>query len=174
MATNNIRIMYLRGRHNHAVGCIALQVNKENCMITYQVSVQNPQDRFNRKLARQIAIGRLIENPLTILASDNDLAGTRNITIAVMESIANNIFQLPTRAVKCAKAWLNAPTWKIEAKKTAKVISNENLEYVPNATITPCTCNICENRLGEELSSQTCEDYPLIDNYFDPCYSETF
>lgn len=99
------RVMFLRGSNNHPVGCAVIQLNK-NDTVSYQVSVLNPMDKFNRSVARQLAIGRLVESPITIAI---DCATTmHNISHLVMEDIverrAHN--SIPTRAVRAARKWM--------------------------------------------------------------------
>lgn len=102
------RIMFLRSSNGHPVGCIAISISKRKNLnsIQYQLSVLNPQDKFNRALARQIAIGRLMENPLHIVIDKN--ANMHDISLAVMNHITSiGKGKFPTRAVKAAKLWLS-------------------------------------------------------------------
>ena len=107
------RIMYLRSSGGQPVGCIAFSFDrssgKHSFKISYQVSVLNPHDQFDRALARQIAIGRLVENPITLKA-DRDV-NMHDISFMIMDHIvceANNI--LPSRAVKSARLWISKNT----------------------------------------------------------------
>lgn len=113
------RIMYLRKNYNgdgvpyssntNPVGCIAIDLSEptegENPtrQIRYQVSVLNPSDKFDRKVARQLAKGRLVESPLVIprVKSDIDMTG---VTEQVMLDIAWRE-ELPSRARKAAARW---------------------------------------------------------------------
>ena len=103
------RIMYLRSENGHPVGCLAIQLSDGNrTQISYQVSVLNPRDKFNRAVARQLAIGRLVESPIKVniyTGSSHTAASMHDISEAVMTDIASSS-KFPTRAVKSAKLWL--------------------------------------------------------------------
>ena len=55
------RIMYLRAPNGHPVGCIAIELQTTAVCpaVRYSVSALHPNDKFNRALAKSIAIGRL-------------------------------------------------------------------------------------------------------------------
>ena len=101
------RIMFLRDRSNQPVGCIASSVNRKSWTISYQLSVLNPHDHFDRKMARRLAIGGLSEAPITIPIPyfGADELSSHIITRAIMEDLATRK-SLPSRAVKSAKLWL--------------------------------------------------------------------
>lgn len=98
------RIMYLRDEHFFPIGCVAISLSKNRSTVRYQVSVLNPVDQFERGLARHIALGRLLENPIRITGFDGQQDGFE-VTMAVMESIECS--NLPNRARKAARRWLN-------------------------------------------------------------------
>lgn len=101
---SNRRIMYLRDSRFQPVGCLAFSLSKDKKTIRYQLSVLNPVDRFERSLARQIALGRLVEGPIKI----HNISGAESGTDVVFE-IMNDLIgrsDLPNRARKAAKAWL--------------------------------------------------------------------
>lgn len=102
--------MYLRDNKNQPVGCIVLALNASKTKIRYQMSVLNSADRFDRSMARVIAKGRLLENPLTI-TMDELLDSMHKITERVMLDIVDNFDgNFPARARKAAKRWLNTNT----------------------------------------------------------------
>lgn len=98
------QITFLRDAKGQPVGCIAYSVRSDKTKIQYQVSVLNPVDRFERPLARQIALGRLIEKPITFV-NNNSKAGNLQILSYLMRQIADNM-DLPSRARKAANLWL--------------------------------------------------------------------
>lgn len=109
----NTRFMFLRDRKRHPVGCIAFQVNRTNNTISYQLSVLNPVDDFKRKLARHLALGRMVETPITLSLS-NPMDGMHEITMCIMKDIlASNA---ASRAVKAARLWLSKTP--VNPKKT--------------------------------------------------------
>jgi hypothetical protein len=100
----NHRIMFLRDRKDQPVGCVAIKVIKsDKPLVVYGVSTLNPQDNFNRAVARQLALGRIIETPNSFLTRNNP--SMHNITEGVMLDIAVN-YKLPNRARQAAKLWL--------------------------------------------------------------------
>lgn len=116
------RVMYLRDSNGHPVGCVAISLNKAlgKQTVTYSVSALHPNDRFNRSLAREIALGRLVSStnpPQTLDDSQINFTGRGNIlgskmtlhdvSMGVMSSIVNlGASKFPARAVKAAKLWL--------------------------------------------------------------------
>lgn len=100
MDNNKFKFMFLRGEHNFPIGCIAMR-RFEN-RIEYQISTLNPKDRFDRRLARQLALGRLIENPIKVFSVTPKLDGTYKI---IMEHIRLND-EMPKRAKVAATKWL--------------------------------------------------------------------
>jgi hypothetical protein len=95
------RIMFLRDSHNFPVGCVAM-VTRGN-VVSYQVSTLNPNDCFDRKTARQLAIGRLVESPFALDISNSNIHYT---TRMIMNHIANNL-ELPKRSRTAARRWSN-------------------------------------------------------------------
>jgi hypothetical protein len=106
MDLNNRRIMFLRDRSGNAIGCVVISIDRNKKKAYFNISVQNPADTFNRKLARQLAIGRMIESPMTVALKKD--ATMHDVTAAVMLSIRANK-DLPKRAVQAASNWLAAP-----------------------------------------------------------------
>lgn len=108
------RIMFLREKYymdhqlnrvvpGNPIGCIAIKLHKNGRTAEYQVSTLNPMDRFDRAVARQLALGRLTENPLTVQVKASSTL--ENITRAVMLDIAVDT-NATSRARKAAKLWL--------------------------------------------------------------------
>jgi hypothetical protein len=129
--SGGVRIMFLRDKNGHPVGCIAIE-KSSLISINYQVSVNNPVDKFDRKLARQLAIGRLYENPITIMVTKEDLANTRSITHVVMDNMSLTD-RVPERARRAAKRWLNVKVPERNAYvSSCKDISDEKLRELMN------------------------------------------
>lgn len=97
------RIMYLRSETGHPVGCMAIQLNRHDGTLSYQLSVLNPRDQFNRAVARQLALGRLLEEPLKVKIDRESTM--HDISEAVMKDIVS-FKDAPARAIKAAKLWL--------------------------------------------------------------------
>jgi len=104
------RIQFLRDSKGQAIGCLAIKAesnvgrNGGYTTITYQMSVLNPLDKFDRKMARQLALGRLVESPISLTMRDST-PHRKAITQLVMENIKNDPLA-PTRARKAANLWL--------------------------------------------------------------------
>lgn len=98
------RIMYLRTRSGNPVGCLAIRLNPRTQFVEYQLSVLNPLDRFDRKVARQLALGRLAETPITLRVPRNPTM--YDISVAVMRDLSHTK-TAPSRAIKAAKLWLD-------------------------------------------------------------------
>jgi hypothetical protein len=102
------RIIYLRSANGAAIGCVAFDSSKTSSVLKYQVSIQNPRDKFSRSLARQIALGRLIESPFSLDAVQE---GTiHDVVSKIMKDITQTegTKTFPARAVSAAKLWLKS------------------------------------------------------------------
>lgn len=96
------RVMYLRDRNGQNVGCVAMEETDDN-YTEFQVSVLNPTDRFNREVARTLAIGRLVEKPLNVRVGGKP--SRHDIARAVMRAISKDS-GMPSRARRAAHLWL--------------------------------------------------------------------
>lgn len=107
------RFQYLRSRDGQPVGCVAIKtsVGDFGCQVEYQVSVLNPLDRFDRTLARSIAVERLKKRSIVIEPMLVSNANMHQITSAVMTHLVESPVALaPSRARKAAKLWLQEHT----------------------------------------------------------------
>lgn len=98
------RVMFLRDPSGMPVGCLAIGLTRSRKTIKYQVSVLNPIDQFDRKLARQIALGRLMESSYSA-PSTSDVPDMHQISRDVMAHLADNK-DVPSRASRAARRWL--------------------------------------------------------------------
>ena len=98
------RVMFLRDNKGQPVGCLAIQLTRGRKSAKYQVSTLNPIDKFDRGLARQIALGRLVENSFTVAL--NGAADVHKISTVVMQHLSYNK-SVPARAARAARRWLN-------------------------------------------------------------------
>lgn len=99
----NYRVMYLRSSDGRPVGCVAMLVNRDTGVAQYQLSVLNPADYFDRKVARHLALGRLLEQPKAVSMLKN--ASMHDVSRDVMTALVNGK-NTPARALKAAKLWL--------------------------------------------------------------------
>lgn len=102
------RVMYLRDKHYQPHGCVAIQINPRTQFVEYNISTLNPADRFDRKVARELALGRMLLEPETLRVPRNP--SLHDISIAVMRDLACSK-TAPSRAVKSAKLWLDHNDW---------------------------------------------------------------
>lgn len=100
----NSRIMFLRDANYRPVGCMAISIDSRNHRLNYQYSVLNPVDKFDRKMARHLALGRLVETPITVPLPRNGEVSMHLISECVMAHLAGS--NAPSRAVKAAQLWL--------------------------------------------------------------------
>lgn len=100
----NRRVMFLRSVDDKPVGCVVINVDRHLKRIEYQVSTLNPLDKFNREVARLLAIGRLVESPFHLWLPNK--AGLHEISRRVMVHMANNK-AVPNRSRKAAKNWVH-------------------------------------------------------------------
>ena len=101
----NTSVMFLRDENRKPVGCVAMQLSRNGKSIRYQFSTWNPVDKFDRALARQLALGRLLDKPLTLKAT-SPLKGRHAATALVMTQLVNDQ-SVPTRSKEAALRWLD-------------------------------------------------------------------
>lgn len=99
-----LRNSYEQGKKGAPVGCVAITL--ENGGIAYQVSTLNPSDDFDRRVARDLALGRLVNSPIIIRGPVGQ--SMANITAVVMNDIVER-HNLPMRTRKAAHHWFNTP-----------------------------------------------------------------
>lgn len=101
------KIMFLRGVNNFPVGCLAFSYTKSasnTSTIQYQISTLNPCDAFDRRVARQLAIGRVIERPISIQI-DNNISYNEMVKRIMIDMV--NRSEVPNRSRSAAVKWLN-------------------------------------------------------------------
>jgi len=140
---NSIRVMFLRDHRQQPQGCLAIKLDDERHVASYQVSVLHPSDRFNRPLARQLAKGRLVEAPLEVNISS--AMGMHEITATVLYNLLTHT-ELPSRARKAAKLWLNKNlstslvgeyVEHIYSQSFVNLQKNEDVAAVSSDTVSP-------------------------------------
>lgn len=103
------KIMYLRAFSGQPVGCIAMSYDKTNRVVKYQVSYLNPRDKFEKKVARDIALGRMDTKPVEVELDSyykrSAPITSHDITKAVMNDISLKK-SASSRASKAVNRWL--------------------------------------------------------------------
>ena len=98
------------------LGCVAMRVDRVKGEICYAVSVCSPKDKWNSKVARDKAAGRLIKAPNMVQVKVPE--GWNDITKLIMEDIVkNNKEQEQGRsylAFEAATSWLTRDMKKVE------------------------------------------------------------
>ena len=101
------RFMFLRTDKGVPVACVAMKLSKSG-EVTYAVSTQHPKDRFNRKVARELALGRLVSKPETVKVNTVSMH-------EVSRAVVSNLLvkdSTPTRTYMAAKKWLKKAALK--------------------------------------------------------------
>jgi hypothetical protein len=99
------RTMFLRDKSGNPVGCLAIVAFPDSNVVEYQFSVVNlDQDDFDREVARGLALGRLVEMPITVRLPARKF-NMFDISRAVMKNLTRRE-GVPSRAIKAAKLWL--------------------------------------------------------------------
>lgn len=99
------RTMFLRDKSGSPVGCLAIVAYPDSNVVEYQFSVANLEmDTFDREVARGLALGRLVEDPITVRLPKRKF-NMFDISQAVLKNLTRRK-NVPSRAVKAAKLWL--------------------------------------------------------------------
>jgi hypothetical protein len=80
--------LYLR-ENNHPVACLAIKADGPDS--AYQVSTWSKKDRFDKTVARNVAEGRLVKNPIPVDLADSNLplwrtANFRTVLVPLLRS----------------------------------------------------------------------------------------
>lgn len=103
-----MRFFYLRDVNGHPIACLATELHKasgqiKTDMVSYALSVCNPQDQFKREQARALAAGRLATaNPKRYIPITTDDNG--QVKLRILSAVAAGPF--PQRARDAATRWL--------------------------------------------------------------------
>ena len=126
---NNVRFMYLRNSAGVPEACVAYRVDESfgSGHVSFGLSVHNPADKWDRKVARYMAAGALLLEPTFTFVADND-----RTTNAVATAVAT-LGGFPTRAKKAAKIWLRVAAYN------APDGSNSDLSDIEEAPLTERT-----------------------------------
>jgi len=104
---NNVRFMYLRNNAGVPEACVAYRVDESfgNGHVSFGLSVHNPADKWDRRVARYMAAGALLLEPSFTFVADNDR--TTNTVATAVATLGG----FPTRAKKAAKIWLRTAAY---------------------------------------------------------------
>lgn len=111
-----LRHLYLRDYqrpNKQPVGCVAMEVDRDNNEIRYAVSVCSPLDVFNAKVARDKATGRLKQNPNVIKQVPTS---AHEITKLVMNDLASKNLHQSSTTTRSFRAYQSAVGWLEQAK----------------------------------------------------------
>ena len=82
-----VRYFYLRDVAGSPVGCIAAMYFAKAKCAKYGVSTRNPQDRFDRKVARELAAGRLAIDPAEVDLTAEETINYHTITRHILKDV---------------------------------------------------------------------------------------
>jgi len=105
---NKIRFTYLRDHNEHPIACVAVMFEPNTKQLIYGISTLNPSDTFNKKVARDLAVGRLVQKPsrLTLHIPKHEITA-HEITRRVLKDLLMwGHEELPNRTRKGAQKWL--------------------------------------------------------------------
>lgn len=105
-----MKILYVRDKNRFPVGCLAYERLDDEFKFGY--SVYNPKDEFNKKLAREVATGRLAKSATSFVSSARD----RECILQALTNLLANT-SLPSRFRKA----LLATKKHIETKSKAQL-----------------------------------------------------
>lgn len=103
------------------VGCVAMRVDRENNKIFYAVSVCSPKDKWNSKIARSCAMGRLENEDCRVELAVKVPGSWNEITHIIMNDIVSRNkdqggdIQRSYLAYAGAVSWLARPVEKAAA-----------------------------------------------------------
>lgn len=105
MLNQEFKIMFIRDSKRQPVACLATKFSRDSGNVYVGMSVLNPCDRFNREMARSLAVGRAITQPVVVKADSS--ANAHDISRLIMNSIVSSGFVgIPARVIRAAKLWL--------------------------------------------------------------------
>lgn len=101
---NQMRIFYIRNSKNVPVGCIAME--RVSGGFSFGVSTHNPADKFNRAIAREIAVGRFNKSALLmeILPREFDRNKTQKALMTLFRTKLMEDTRIPNRLCVALKA----------------------------------------------------------------------
>jgi hypothetical protein len=102
------RVQYLKDANGHYVGCIAIKEHatapgERFTLVEYRLSVLNPDDSFDKDVARQLALGRMVEAPYTVRTAAHP--NLHEVSTSIMKDIVRDV-NAPSRAKRAARLWL--------------------------------------------------------------------
>lgn len=100
------RITYIRDKNGFPVVCLVYSRTEPGCL-TFAYSCHNPQDKFDRKIAKNVAMGRFHKSPSKFYF-DVDSASLKNVLHDLMCSWARDTTKdVPSRMRKAAVQYLD-------------------------------------------------------------------
>jgi len=121
MNMKHIKFMYFRDCNRRPIGCVAIEVLNGMSCLRYAVSAVHPYDIFNRGVARDLAVGRLISHPIYIACPSR--ANLHTVLTTVMRDIAATRL-VPTNLIKSAKRWLTQQTKTHNTDDVLKILED--------------------------------------------------
>lgn len=87
---SNVRFTYLRDKNRNPHSCVAVRVDRDRGVVSYQIMTCHSADVFQKSIARLGARERLLSKPITVHVDGLALASAHQISKAIMTHIANS------------------------------------------------------------------------------------
>jgi hypothetical protein len=109
------------------IGCVAFKI-KSDTVIEYETSAHNPRDQYSKKLAREIASGRLAAAPIVIDAT-NEKNSTHHVVFDHVGGVIERIVMNISNSVKQGTHWRTAPNGFARLERSARKWLKLSSEY---------------------------------------------
>jgi len=103
-----MKLFYLHNKNNFPVACVASDLKPDGSILV-AVSTYNPIDPFDKRVARDVAIGRLASGRHFFCIN-----ASNNVKARILELIAGSEY-IPNRTKVAARLWLKQATEKAKA-----------------------------------------------------------
>jgi hypothetical protein len=103
-----MKTFFLHDKNRLPVTCVVTELKVSG--VLFAVSTYNPIDIFSKRIARDVATGRLVTNGGSSVSSGKD------VKVRILKAIISDT-EMPTRTREAAKLWLKNPP-KPKTKKT--------------------------------------------------------
>lgn len=98
-----MKFFYLRDESRNPIGLVAS--HKVGEWIEFAISTWNPKDKFDKKIAKEVAVGRLKNNDSYLVR------GGEKVKTRIMKVLVDPGYRLmPRKARKAAQLWIDSHT----------------------------------------------------------------
>lgn len=86
--TTNHKFFYIRNESDFPVGCVVYK--QYGYAVMWAFSTHNPKDKFDKKIARDVAMGRLTKHYQTIWLKQEHQSHSSDIMLKILQTIGYN------------------------------------------------------------------------------------